>query len=74
MIAVDDILTTAATRKLCGIDRNDRHTLLRWRRTRNFPEPIKVFKQRGGQRLELFDRKAVKAWLKANPPISERTP
>lgn len=64
-----DILLAADVRRLCGI--TTRRTLLRWRATKGFPEPFRVIRQRRGVDLELWDRRDVKAWLKANPSVNE---
>jgi hypothetical protein len=65
------ILSTAEVRRLCGRPGPpiDRHTLLRWRAGRGFPDPVRVIRQGRGQRLELYDKRDVVAWLKANPPV-----
>jgi hypothetical protein len=67
----EHILATADVRRLCGKPGPpvDRHTLLRWRASRGFPAPVRVIRQAKGQALELWDRRDVVAWLKANPPV-----
>lgn len=65
-----DILAASDVRRLCNISQSDRHTLRRWRATKGFPEPIRVIKRKKGQHLELWDRRDVRLWLKANPPVS----
>jgi predicted DNA-binding transcriptional regulator AlpA len=70
LIRAKDILAAPEVRRLCGISPTDRHTLRRWRASRGFPEPIRVLKRKKGQHLELWARPDVKAWLDANPPVS----
>lgn len=55
-----DIIGNYETRKLAGAGSKPvtRHTLLRWRELHGFPEPIRIL--RSG---ELWDRRAVRAWL-----------
>lgn len=70
MVKAKDILAAPEVRRLCDISQNDRHTLRRWRASKGFPEPFRVLKRKKGQHLELWAREDVKAWLKANPPVS----
>jgi hypothetical protein len=70
MVRAGDILAATDVRRLCGISHGDRHTLKRWRATRAFPDPVRVIRQRKGTALELWDRRDVKTWLKANPPVN----
>jgi hypothetical protein len=68
-----DLMLATDVRRLCGIAPSDRHTMLRWRRDRGFPEPIRTFKVGQGRRKQeigVWDRRDVRAWLKANPPAS----
>lgn len=67
MIAARDILSAADVRRLSG--GISRHTLINWRATKGFPAPMRAIKQRRGRDLELWDRRDVKAWLRANPPV-----
>lgn len=65
-----DLLLTADVRRLCG--GIERWTLIRWRRDRGFPEPIrsiKVGKGRRAQTVDIYDRRDVRRWLKENPPV-----
>lgn len=65
-------MVTADVRRVCG--NVDRHTLLNWRAKRGFPEPIRAINLKRGQKIEIWDRRDVRRWLKENPPINERTP
>lgn len=55
-----ELRTAAQVRKLAGGVARD--TLLRWRRTKDFPQPVLTFPARAGT-LELFSRTEVEAWL-----------
>ena len=54
-----ELRTAAEVCELAGITR---HTLIRWRRSRDFPEPVLEFPAKGGA-LELWSRAEVTAWL-----------
>ena len=73
----DDIIGAADVRQLVSKRRRtrgkssarqpiSRNTFLVWRRDSGFPEPIKVLEGAGpgGADVELWDRRAVKDWLK----------
>jgi hypothetical protein len=69
-----DLLLTSDVRRMASLNRQPitRHTLIRWRAEKGFPEPvrsIKVGRGRRAQTVDLWDRRDVKAWLKANPPV-----
>lgn len=53
-----DMIGNAQVRELCG--GITRHTLAAWRRERGFPDPAAAI-----DRTEIWDRRAVTAWLKA---------
>lgn len=61
-----DIVGNLAVRKMCGrVTREDhrpimRHTLIAWRESRGFPEPLDA--PRAG--AELWDAREVRAWLR----------
>lgn len=54
--------TVAEVCELAGITR---HTLIKWRRGREFPAPVLSFPSKGGQ-LELWSRTEVEDWLEAH--------
>lgn len=57
-----DIIANSQVRKLCG--GIARGTLIRWRATEGFPEPIRKVPGPGSSQVELWDRRQVKAWMK----------
>lgn len=58
-----EIIAAVQVRELCGI--KTRNTLIHWRKTRGFPEPIATVPGASGPSpLELWDRRHVQAWLK----------
>lgn len=60
-IAPRDIIGNAKVREMCG--GISRHTLIAWRaRYTDFPKPIRRIRSGGGW-TELWDRRAVRAWL-----------
>jgi hypothetical protein len=76
LVRAGDILLTSDVRKLCGTAAKpaSRATLIRWRAKYGFPEPvrsIKVGRGKGSQLVELWARPDVRAWLKANPPMTK---
>lgn len=54
------IISASQIRQLAGI--RQRNTLIRWRRDRDFPAPIRTVPGPGGQ-VELWDIREVRAWL-----------
>jgi predicted DNA-binding transcriptional regulator AlpA len=58
-----DIIGNGQVRKLCG--GVARGTLIRWRKHNGFPPPIRTIPGPGSSSVELWDRRAVKAWLRA---------
>ena len=75
LIPARDIMLTADVRRLAG--NVNRATLLDWRRTKDFPEPfrsIKVGRGRKAQTVDLYDRREVRAWLRAHPASGEVRP
>lgn len=64
LIGALQIRTIASGRRRTPISRN---TLLAWRREGGFPEPIAVLEGAGpgGSAVELWDRRAVKDWLRS---------
>lgn len=70
-VSPSDLMLTADVRRLCG--GIERWTLIRWRQNRGFPEPIrsiKVGRGKNSQTVDIYDRRDVRAWLKANPPLT----
>lgn len=66
-----DIMLTHDVRRVCG--GIARSTLIAWRRDRGFPEPVRSIRAGRGvktQFVDIYDRRQVRAWLKANPPVS----
>lgn len=66
-----DLMLTADVRRLARI--RSRHTLLRWRREKGFPEPVRAIRVGRGKKaqvVEIWDRRDVRAWLAANPPLT----
>lgn len=69
------LMITPEVRKICGLNGQpiQRHTLLNWRARHGFPEPvrsIKVGRGRNAQTVDIYDRRMVRAWLKAHPPAT----
>ena len=63
-----DLLLTADVRRLAG--GVSRQTLIRWRETKGFPEPIRSIKVgtgRNAQTVDIYDRRDVRAWLRDHP-------
>jgi predicted DNA-binding transcriptional regulator AlpA len=65
-----DIIGNRQVRKMCG--GIARGTLLRWREREGFPEPIRKIPGPGSSPVELWDRRAVKAWFQRRQ--AERDP
>ena len=59
-----ELRTNEQVRKLCG--GITRATLIRWR-ANGFPEPVMILPAHS-QKLELWSRTAVEAWMRANRP------
>jgi hypothetical protein len=53
-----ELIRNESVRKMVG--NISRHTLIAWRREKNLPAPVEV------DGLELWDRRAVKAWCTEN--------
>lgn len=74
MVRAGDLIHSTKARELAGKPGPpiSRPTLLRWRETRGFPEPVaelKVGRGRKAQTVDVYSRKDVVAWVKANPPM-----
>lgn len=52
------IAGNAEIRHICG--GITRHTLIAWRKTEGFPEPVRVLRR---SKVELWDARQVRAWL-----------
>lgn len=63
-IPVRHIIDARDVRRIAG--NVTRTTLLRWKQRPDFPQPIR----RTGSGTELYDRAAIRAWLRAN--VGER--
>lgn len=66
-----DLILTPDVRRLCG--GIQRSTLIRWRESRGFPEPVRVIKTgrgRKAQSVEIWARPDVRQWLADNPPMT----
>jgi hypothetical protein len=57
-----ELIGNAQVREMCG--GVTRHTLLAWRDTQGFPEPVANIPGQGSG-TEVWDRRQVTAWLKA---------
>lgn len=71
MVAAGDLILTAKARELAGKPGPpvSRPTLIRWRQTRGFPEPVaslKVGRGAKAQVVDIYSRADVVAWRKAN--------
>lgn len=62
VVPVDEIVGNAAVRRMCSTTKTPitRHTLIRWRETEEFPQPIRVT-----DGVELWDAREVRDWLRA---------
>lgn len=74
MVRAGDLITAAKARELAGKPGPpiSRPTLIRWRASRGFPEPVACLPAGRGKRrqtVDIYSRKDVMAWLKANPPM-----
>jgi predicted DNA-binding transcriptional regulator AlpA len=67
-----DIIGNGQVRRLCatGSKPISRGTLIRWRAHNGFPPPIRTIPGPGSSSVELWDRRAVKAWLRARAAAS----
>lgn len=54
---LEELVTAAAVRYMCGA--HQRRTLIRWRESHGFPEPV----LKTGD-VELWDAREVRAWLR----------
>jgi predicted DNA-binding transcriptional regulator AlpA len=63
-----ELRTNQQVRTMCG--KVTRTTLLTWRKTKGFPEPVLTYKAKGGQ-LELWSRTEIEQWLAARPQKPE---
>ena len=75
MVRAGDLIHSIKARELAGKPGPpvSRQTLIRWREQRGFPEPVaelKVGRGRKAQTVDVYSRKDVMAWLKANPPMA----
>lgn len=72
MVMAGDLITASKARELAGKPGPpiSRPTMIRWRTQRGFPEPVvslKVGRGARAQTIDIYSRKDVHAWLKANP-------
>jgi hypothetical protein len=70
-----DLLLTHDVRRLAG--NITRGTLLYWRRHKGFPEPIRAIRvgsKHRSQTVDIYDRRDVRAWLKAHPASGDVKP
>lgn len=69
----EHLLLIGDVRRLCKVAPGSRHTIPRWRRDKGFPGPVRSIRTGRGKkanRIEIWDRREVVAWLRENPPVS----